>query len=143
MNDLFPIDISTANAIFRAENLQYLPSSQDVPCQLHFGKVALADGLEEAVVADVGMLLRGGEGVAASWQAVATRRLCGRDWRFHKAVHRGVLENIYIHRCSKNFVKQCEGNLQLLLTSEYCFCAKTGVNNDLLNQKPGVHMHLI
>lgn len=58
-----------------------------MPCQLDFGEVALADGFEEAVVADVGVLLRGGEGVAASWQAVAARRLRGRDRRFHKAVH--------------------------------------------------------
>lgn len=62
-----------------------------MPRQLHFGEIALADGLEEAVVADVGVLLRGGEGVAASRQAVATGRLSGRDRRFHEAVHRGVL----------------------------------------------------
>lgn len=66
-------------------------------CQLHFGEIALADGLEEAVVADVGVLLRGGEGVAASRQAVATRRLCGRDRRFHEAVHRGVLQECIEH----------------------------------------------
>lgn len=87
---------SFTNSIFKPENLHYLPSSQDVSCQLHFGEIALADGFEEAVVADVGVLLRGGEGVAASRQAVATRRLCGRDRRLHKAVHRGVLEE-HIH----------------------------------------------
>lgn len=78
---------SFTNSIFKTENLHYLPSSQDVSCQLHFGKIALADGFEEAVVADVGVLLCGGEGVAASRQAVATCRLCWRNRRFHKAVH--------------------------------------------------------
>lgn len=80
-------------------------------CQLDFGEIALADGFEEAVVADVGVLLGGGEGVAASRQAVATRRLCGRGRWFHKAVHRGVLEE-YIHTqmLKKYCVKQCGGN---------------------------------
>ena len=62
-----------------------------MPCQLHLGEIPLPNGLEEAVVADVGVLLRGGEGVAASRQAVATRRLCRGDRGFNEAVHRRVL----------------------------------------------------
>lgn len=84
-------DLSIFLSLFFLMQKTCLPSSQDVSCQLHFGKVALADGFEEAVVADVGVLLRRGEGVAASRQAVATCRLCGRNRRFHKAVHWGVL----------------------------------------------------
>lgn len=89
MNDLFHMD---AIVIFKHLNLCYLPSSQDVSRQLHFGEISLADGLEEAVIANMGVLLCGGEGVAASRQAVATRRLCRGHRGFHKAVHRGVLE---------------------------------------------------
>lgn len=89
MNDLFHMD---TKAIFKGLNLCYLPSSQDVPCQLHFGEISLANGLEEAVIANMGVLLCGGERVAASRQAVATRRLCRGHRGFHKAVHRGVLE---------------------------------------------------
>lgn len=37
--------------------VRYLSASQDVACQLHFRKVALADGLEQPVVADVRMLV--------------------------------------------------------------------------------------
>lgn len=89
MNDLFHMD---TKATFKRLNSCYLPSSQDVSCQLHFGEISLADGLEEAVIADMGVLLCGGERVAASRQAVATRRLCRRHRGFRKAVHRGVLE---------------------------------------------------
>lgn len=59
--------------------------------QLHLGKVPLPDGLEETVVADVGVFLGGGERVAASRQAVATCRLCRGSWGFGKAVNRRVL----------------------------------------------------
>lgn len=39
----------------------HLFPSQDVPGQLHLGEVALADGLKESVVADMGLLVsRGG-----------------------------------------------------------------------------------
>ena len=49
----------------------HLSSCEDVPRELDLGEVPLADGLEEPVVADVGVLLSGGQGVSASWQAVA------------------------------------------------------------------------
>ena len=62
-----------------------------MPCQLDLGEVPLANGLEEPVVADVGVLLGGGQGVSASRQAVAAGRLGGRDGRLHEAVHRRVL----------------------------------------------------
>lgn len=68
--------------------MSHLSSSQDVSCQLHLGKVPLPNGLEEAVVAYVGMLLGGGEGVATSRQTVATRRLGGGHWWFNEDVHR-------------------------------------------------------
>lgn len=61
-------------------------------CQLHFGKIPLPNGLEEAVIADVRVLLCGGERVAASWQAVTTRGLCWGGLGFNKAVHRRVLQ---------------------------------------------------
>lgn len=62
-----------------------------MPRQLDLGEIPLADGLEQAVIADVRVLLGGGEGVAASCQAVATCRL-GRGGRgVDKAVHRRVL----------------------------------------------------
>lgn len=39
----------------------HLFPSQDMPSQLHLGEVTLADGLEEQVVADMGLLVsRGG-----------------------------------------------------------------------------------
>ena len=61
-------------------------------CQLHLGKIPLPNGLEEAVIANMRMLLRGGERVATSWKAVSTCRLCRGDWGFNKAVHRWMLQ---------------------------------------------------
>lgn len=49
------------------KNLSHFSSSQDLSCQLHFGKIPLPNGLEEAVIANVRVLLCGGERVAASW----------------------------------------------------------------------------
>lgn len=60
-------------------------------CQLHLGEVPLPDGLEETVIADVRVFLGRGERIAASWQAVATRRLCRGSWGFDKSIHRRVL----------------------------------------------------
>lgn len=74
------------------KNLSHLSSSQDMSCQLHLGEIPLPNGLEEAVIANMGVLLCGGERVAASRQAVAARRLCRGDWGFNKAVHRRVLQ---------------------------------------------------
>lgn len=72
--------------------MPHLSSGQDMSCQLDLGKIPLADGLEEAVVADVGVILCGGERVAASRQAVATCRLCRRDRGVNEAIHRRVLQ---------------------------------------------------
>lgn len=60
-------------------------------CQLHLGEIPLPNCLEEAVIANMGVLLRGGERVAASRQAVATRRLRRGDRGFNEAVNRRVL----------------------------------------------------
>lgn len=60
--------------------------------QLHLGEIPLPDGLEEAVIANMRVFLCGGERIAASWQAVATRRFCWGDGGFNKAVHRRVLQ---------------------------------------------------
>lgn len=76
----------------KIKNLLHLSSSQDMSCQLHFGKIPLPNGLEEAVIANVRVLLCGGERVAASWQAVTTRGLCWGGLGFNKAVHRRVLQ---------------------------------------------------
>lgn len=47
--------------------MTYLSARQDVAGQLDLGKVALADGLEQAVVADVRLLVgAGGDGVPAA-----------------------------------------------------------------------------
>lgn len=70
--------------------------------QLHLGKISLPNGLEESVIANMGVLLCGGEGVAASRQTVATRRLCRCDWGFNKAVHRRVLEESHTWRSETN-----------------------------------------
>lgn len=80
-------------------NSSHLSASQDMPRQLHFGKVPLSDGFKEAVIADVRMLVCGGERVAASRQAVATRRLCWGSRGLSKAVYRWVLQikHIYEH----------------------------------------------
>lgn len=61
-------------------------------CQLHLGEVPLPDGLEETVIADVRVFLGRGERIAASWQTVATRRLCRGSWGFGKSIHRRVLQ---------------------------------------------------
>lgn len=46
--------------------MAHLPACQDVARQLDFGKVSLADGLEQTVVADVRLLVwAGGDGVPA------------------------------------------------------------------------------
>lgn len=46
--------------------VSHLPARQDVAGQLDLGEVPLADGLEQAVVADVRLLIRaGGDGVPA------------------------------------------------------------------------------
>ena len=63
-----------------------------MPRELDLGEVPLADGLEEPVVADVGVLLGGGQGVSASRQAVAAGRLGGRDGGLHEAVRRVLRE---------------------------------------------------
>lgn len=60
--------------------------------QLHLGKVPLPDGLEKTVIADVRVLLGGGERIAASRQAVAACRLCRGSWGFGKAIHGRVLQ---------------------------------------------------
>ena len=47
--------------------LTHLPAGKDVPGQLDFGKVALPDGPQQAVVAYMGLLLgTGGDGVPAA-----------------------------------------------------------------------------
>lgn len=74
------------------KNMSHLSSCQDMSCQLHLGEISLPNGLEEAVIANVGMLLCGGERVATSRQAVATCRLCRGDRGFNKAVHRWMLQ---------------------------------------------------
>lgn len=57
--------------------LTHLPASEDVPGQLDFGKVALPDGPQEAIVAHVGLLLRtGGDGVPAA----GTQGAAGPGW---------------------------------------------------------------
>ena len=64
----------------------HLLAGQDVPCQFDLGEVALADGFQQAVVADVGLLVGGGGRVAAPQHVglpgslpvrVAQRRLRG------------------------------------------------------------------
>lgn len=73
-------------------NSSHLSSGQDMSCQLHLGEIPLPNGLEEAIIANVGVLLRGGERVATSRQAVATCRFCRGNWGFNKAIHRRVLQ---------------------------------------------------
>lgn len=54
--------------------MSYLPAGQNMACQLHFGKIALADGLEQPVVADVRLFVRaGGDGIPATGSERATR----------------------------------------------------------------------
>lgn len=56
-----------ASARAPARPLTHLPSCEDVPGQLDFGEVALADGPQQAVVAHVRLLLgAGGDGVPAA-----------------------------------------------------------------------------
>lgn len=69
----------------------HLSPRQNMSRQLHLGKVPLPDGLEEPVVANVRVFLGGGEGVAASRQAVATCRLCRGSRGFGEAIDRRVL----------------------------------------------------
>lgn len=46
--------------------MTHLPARQDVAGQLNLGKISLADGLEQTVVADVRLLIgAGGDGVPA------------------------------------------------------------------------------
>lgn len=75
----------------------HLSPRQDMSCQLHLGKVPLPDGLEETVVADVRVLLGGGERIAASRQTVATCRLCRGSWGLGKTIHRRVLRGNGTH----------------------------------------------
>lgn len=50
--------IDLTHVRLKAQTLvRYLSTSQDVACQLYFCKVALADGFEKPVVADVWMLV--------------------------------------------------------------------------------------
>lgn len=64
--------------------------------QLHLGEIPFPNGLEEAVVANMRVLLCGGERVAASWKAVATCRLCRGNRGFDEAVDRRVLQESHI-----------------------------------------------
>lgn len=73
-------------------HLSHLSSGQNMSRQLHLSKIPFPNGLEEAVIANMGMLLRGGKRVATPRQAVAARRLRRGHWGFHKAVHRRVLQ---------------------------------------------------
>lgn len=63
-----------------ADVLTHLSTGQCVSGQLDLGKVALANGLGQPVVANVRLLLLGRGSRAATWrQAVAAGRLDGRD----------------------------------------------------------------
>lgn len=73
-------------------NFSHLSSSQDMSCQFNLGEIPLPNGLEEAVITNVGVLLCRGERIATSWQAVAACRLCWGNWGFNKAIHRRVLQ---------------------------------------------------
>lgn len=74
------------------KNSSHLSSGQDMTRQLHLGEIPLPNGLEEAIVANMGMLLRRGERVATSRQAVATGGLRRGDRGLDKAVHRWMLQ---------------------------------------------------
>lgn len=65
----------------------HLSSGEHVACQFDLGEVALADGLEQAVVADMWLLVHAGaERVPAAWQVLAARQFGG------KAIQGCVLE---------------------------------------------------
>lgn len=56
-----------ASARAPAGPLTHLPACEDVPGQLDFGEVALADGPQQAVVAHMGLLFgAGGDGIPAA-----------------------------------------------------------------------------
>ena len=59
-------------------------------CQLDFGEVALANGLEEAVVSNMWVLI--GCGVATPRKTLTAAGLCGRCWGISGAIHWHVLE---------------------------------------------------
>lgn len=64
-----------------SHSLPYLPACQDVAGQLDLGEVSLADGLEQAVVADVRLLIwAGGDGVPASGAQWAAGLASGLVW---------------------------------------------------------------
>lgn len=71
--------------------ISYLSSGQNMSCQLDFGEISFPNSFEEAIVANMRVLLCRSEGVATSWQAMATCRLGGRRWGVSKAIHRGML----------------------------------------------------
>lgn len=83
------------NVIYRYKGLSclnsalcsHLSAGQCVSGQFDFGEVALADGLQQAVVADVRLLVCDGRHRAATWrQTVAARRFGGRGRRLGEAV---------------------------------------------------------
>lgn len=65
--------------------LSHLLARQDVAGQLDLSKVSFADGLQQAVVADVRLFVRDGR-AAARRQTVAARRFGGRRRRIGEAV---------------------------------------------------------
>lgn len=75
-SSLLPPSMSAAS-----HSLPYLPARQDVAGQLDLGEVSLADGLEQAVVADVRLLIwAGGDGVPASGAQWAAGLASGLVW---------------------------------------------------------------
>lgn len=71
----------------------HLSASEDVASQFHFSKVALADGFEEPVVADVWVVWARGHGIAAA-RTEGTARHAGAllrtACRQRRMLHRGV-----------------------------------------------------
>lgn len=60
--------------LIRTETCSHLSAGQDVASQFNFSKVALADGFEEPVVADVRVVWARGHGVTAACTKGSTRR---------------------------------------------------------------------
>lgn len=71
----------------KCEVCSHLSAGQRVSGQFNLGEVALADGLQQAVVADVRLFIRDGRhGAATCRQAVTAGRLGGRGRRLREDV---------------------------------------------------------
>lgn len=78
-------DAAAAKGAEEDSSKSHLSARQSVFGQFDFGEVALADGLQQAVVADVRLFVRDGR-AAARRQTVAARRFGGRRRRIWEAV---------------------------------------------------------